>query len=133
LTTAFLLGYIPSVEWEVEYTEEFEEWWNGLSEVEQEDVNAKVILLQRMGPALRRPHSDVVKSSKHPNMKELIVQHAGRPYRVLYAFDPRRCAILLVGGNKTGDDAWYEKFVSRADKLYDEHLSTLKQEGLAHG
>jgi hypothetical protein len=119
--------------WEVEYTEEFEEWWNSLSEAEQEDVNAKVILLQRFGPALRRPHSGVIASSKHPNMKELIIQHAGRPYRVLYAFDPRRCAILLLAGDKTGDDRWYKKFVPVADKLYDDHLAALKEEGLADG
>ncbi|HEX5411655.1 MAG TPA: type II toxin-antitoxin system RelE/ParE family toxin [Terriglobia bacterium] len=117
----------------VEFTDEFEEWWEGLSENEQEDVNAKVILLQRFGPALRRPHSGPIASSKHPNMKELIVQHAGRPYRVLYASDPRRCAILLIGGDKTGDDRWYEKFVPTADRLYDEHLAALEKEGLTDG
>jgi hypothetical protein len=116
------------VEWEVEYTEEFEQWWNSLSEAEQEDVNAKVILLQRYGPGLRRPHSDVIASSRHSHMKELIIQHAGRPYRVLYAFNPRRSAILLLGGDKTGDDRWYEKFVPIADRLYDEHLATVRKE-----
>ncbi len=114
------------MEWEVEYTDEFEEWWNSLSEEEQEGINAKVILLQKFGPMLRRPHSDVIAASKHSNMKELIIQHAGRPYRVLYAFDPRRCAILLIGGDKTGDDSWYEKFIPVADRLYDEHLAALK-------
>lgn len=76
-------------------------WWNTLSEAEQEDVNAKVILLQRYGPALRRPQSDVIASSRPSHMKELVIQHAGRPYRVLYAFDPRRSGILLLGGDKT--------------------------------
>lgn len=121
------------MEWSIEFTDEFAEWWNGLSEGEQEDVNAKVILLQRFGPGLRRPHSGPIASSRHPNMKELIVQHAGRPYRVLYAFDPRRCAILLIGGDKTGDDRWYEKFVPTADRLYDEHLAALEEEGLTDG
>ena len=111
--------------WEVEYTDEFEAWWHGLSEGEQEDVNAKVTLRQRIGPRLGRPHSDTVRASKHQNMKELIVQHAGRPYRVLYAFDPRRTAILLIGADKTGKKRWYEQFVPTADKLYDEHLATL--------
>lgn len=124
----FHVGYIPSVEWNVEVTGEFEEWWDGLSESEQVDVNAKVILLQKFGPALRRPHSGAITSSKHPNMKELIIQHRGRPYRVLYAFDPRRSAILLIGGDKTGKDRWYEIFVPIADKLYDEHLAALKRE-----
>ncbi len=107
------------MEWEVEFTDEFEAWWNGLTEDEQEDINAKVILLQRFGPSLRRPHVGAILSSKHPNMKELVIQHQGRPYRVLFAFDPRRCAVLLIGGDKTGDRNWYRKFVPVADDLYD--------------
>jgi hypothetical protein len=63
-------------------------------------------------------------------MRELRVQHRGHPYRVLYAFDPRRVAILLIGGDKTGHDRWYEQFVLVADRLYDRHLETLKREGL---
>jgi len=63
-------------------------------------------------------------------MRELRIQHAGNPYRVLYAFDPRRAAILLIGGNKGGNPRWYEEFVPIADSLYDEHLETLRKEGL---
>lgn len=66
-------------------------------------------------------------------MRELRKQHRGDPYRVLYAFDPRRTAILLIGGNKVGDDRWYERFVPIADNLYDEHLLELKEKGLIHG
>lgn len=62
--------------------------------------------------------------------RELRVQHRGRPYRVLYAFDPRRVAILLIGGDKTGHARWYEQFVPVADRLYDRHLETLKREDL---
>jgi len=62
-------------------------------------------------------------------MRELRIQHRGRPYRVLYAFDPRRTAILLLGGDKTGDDRWYERYIPRADDLYDEHLAELRREG----
>ena len=61
-------------------------------------------------------------------MKELIVQHSGRPYRILFAFDPRRCAILLIGGDKTGNARWYEEHVPVADRLYDEHLDALRRE-----
>lgn len=61
-------------------------------------------------------------------MKELIIQHAGRPYRV-FAFDPRRTAILLIGGDKTGNDHWYDEFVPVADRLYDERIIQLKKEG----
>jgi hypothetical protein len=62
-------------------------------------------------------------------MRELRIQHAGRPYRILYAFDPRRCAILLLSGDKTGDDRWYERHVPVADQLYDVYLQELKDEG----
>ena len=127
------MGYIPYVEWEVEYTDEFEAWWGQLTEDEQVDVNVKVILLQRFGPALRRPHAGVISGSKHSQMKVLIVQHAVRPFRVLYAFDPRRCAILLIGGYKTGDERWYETFVPLADRIYDRHLVSLEKEGLTDG
>ncbi len=74
------------------------------------------------------PYSSGVKGSKHEHMRELRVQHAGNPYRVLYAFDPRRVAILLVGGNKTGDDRWYATIIPIADKLYDDHLVMLRKE-----
>ena len=116
------------MEWEVEFTETFARWWDGLSEDEQVDVNAKVILLQKIGPGLPRPHVDLIHSSRYQNMKELRIQHSGRPYRVLFAFDPRRCAILLIGGDKTGNDRWYEEFVPKADDLYDRHLEYLKKE-----
>ncbi len=61
-------------------------------------------------------------------MRELRVQHQGRPYRILYTFDPLRIAILLIGGDKTGNDRWYEEYVSQADRLYETHLETLKKE-----
>jgi len=66
-------------------------------------------------------------------MRELRIQHAGRPYRVLYAFDPRRVAILLLGGDKTGNDRWYATFVPAADVLYDRHLASLDRERLIDG
>ena len=80
--------------WEVEYTDEFEAWWHGLSEEEQIEIDAKVHLLEHYGPVLPRPHSDVVVTSKHANMKELrgrvLVARRRVELRVLYAFDPRR-------------------------------------------
>jgi len=66
-------------------------------------------------------------------MRELRVQHKGRPYRILYAFDPHRVAILLLGGDKTGNDRWYQENIPMADKLYDQHLQILKKEGLYDG
>ena len=117
----------------LEYTDEFGDWWDRLTEAEQESVRASVLLLEHYGPQLPFPHSSGVEVSRHGHMRELRVQHQGRPYRVLYAFDPRRAAILLIGGDKTGRDRWYEIHVPIADRLYDEHLAQLKREGQADG
>ena len=113
--------------WEVEYTDEFEKWWLSLDEDEQESIKASVGLLEEKGPQLGYPHSSGVQSSKHSRMRELRVQHKGEPYRILYAFDSRRTAILLIGGNKTGNDDWYDKYVHVADKLYDDHLMEIRE------
>lgn len=110
---------------EVEYTDEFGAWWECLDEDEQVSVAAYVQLLEKWGVHLRYPYSSGITRSRHPHMRELRIQHGGRPYRVLYAFDPRRVAVLLIGGEKTGDNRWYEKFVATADRLYDEHLRSL--------
>lgn len=118
------------MEWEVEYTDEFEAWWIGLNEAEQIDVSAVVELLELKGPNLPHPYSSGIKDSKHSHMRELRIQHAGRPYRTLYAFDPRRSAILLIGGDKTGKKSWYDEHIPIADKLYDEHIQTLIDEKL---
>ena len=111
--------------WEVEYTDEFEAWWNTLLEEEQAEINTKVELLEEHGPALPRPYADVITSSRHSNMKELRGKVEERHLRVLYAFDPRRTALLLIGGDKTGDPNWYERFVPIADDLFDRHLGEL--------
>ncbi|MGB6063380.1 MAG: type II toxin-antitoxin system RelE/ParE family toxin [Desulfomonilaceae bacterium] len=119
--------------WEVEYTDEFGEWWEGLTEEEQESVDAGVELLEEYGPSLSFPYSSGINGSKYSRMRELRIQYAGDPYRVLYIFDPRRVALLLIGGDKTGDDRWYEKFVPIADQLYAEHLETLEKEEEENG
>ena len=119
--------------WEVGDTDEFEMGWDRLSESEQDDVQVSVMLLGDAGPYLGFPHTSDIKGSRHGNLRELRVQHAGRPYRVLYAFDPRRCAILLIGGDKTGQDRWYQEHVPLAERLYDEHLEVLKNEGCDNG
>ncbi len=92
-----------------------------------------VRLLEVRGPNLGFPHSSGIKGSRHSHMRELRTQHGGRPFRILYAFDPRRSAILLIGGDKTGDDRWYEVNIPIADELYDEHLEQLRKEGLRNG
>jgi hypothetical protein len=115
--------------WEVEGTDEFAEWFGALTDAEQVSVGRIVELLVEQGPSLPFPYSSGVAASRHGHMRELRIQHQGRPYRVLYAFDPRRAAILLLGGDKTSDNRWYERYVPIADALYDEHLEDLEREG----
>ena len=119
--------------WDVEFTDELGAWWETLDEREQESIGASVQLPEARGPQLGYPHSSGIAQSRHAHMRELRVQHDGQPYRILYAFDPRRSAILLIGGNKTGDNRWYDVFVPIADRFYDEHLAELRKEGLIDG
>jgi len=121
------------IKWDVEYTDEFGEWWASLPEAEQISVAASVRLLEERGPHLGFPHSSGINGSKHTHMRELRTQHLGRPLRALYAFDPRRNAILLIGGDKTGDNRWYDLHIPQADRLYDEHLTQLRKEGQIDG
>jgi hypothetical protein len=116
--------------WDVEYTDEFGEWWHTLEADLQDSIAVSVTLLEKKGPSLPYPYSSKIIGSRHNHMRELRIQHKGYPYRVLYAFDPRRAAILLIGGQKAGNDRWYEVYIPVADKLYDEHLEMLKQKGV---
>ncbi len=116
---------------DVEFTDEFGDWWDHLTAEGQASVRAYVKLLEEYGVALKHPYCSGVATSKHDHMRELRVQHAGRPYRILYAFDPRRTAILLIGGDKTGNDRWYDTFVPMADKIYSRHIEQLHLEGEA--
>jgi hypothetical protein len=114
--------------WEVEYTDQFETWWTTLTQEEQAAIEAAVAALQRDGPALGRPLVDTIKGSRHRNMKELRPPRGN--IRFLFAFDPRRTAILLLGGDKTNQwEAWYQRSTSLADQLYDDYLRELRQEG----
>lgn len=114
--------------YEVEYTDEFRAWWDDLTAEEQIKIAKTVLLLEEEGPDLGDPHSSAIHGSRHPHMRELRIQFQGRPYRILYAFDPRRVAILLIGGDKTGQKRWYTRFVPIADDLYDQHLREIRQE-----
>jgi len=116
--------------YQVEVTDEWLEWFNQLTAEEQEEIAVAIGLLENRGPQLPFPYSSGVSSSRHSHMRELRTQVRGRPFRTIYAFDPRRVAILLIAGDKTGDDRWYDVFVPKADDLYDEHLEILRKEGL---
>ena len=123
------MGYNSGMTWEVEYTDEFGEWFEDLAIADQRRVAAAVRFLEEQGTGLGRPYADTIATSRHSNMKEL--RPRGGQLRVLFAFDPRRMAILLLGGDKRHRwNAWYEEAVPIADALYDEHLETLRIEGL---
>lgn len=114
--------------WEIEFTDEFESWWSDLSVEQQAALSVRVELLAAHGPSLGRPAVDRIHMSRHHNMKELRTAQGGA-LRVLFMFDPRRHAILLLGGDKSGRwNEWYAEAVPAADDLYDEYLDELRQE-----
>lgn len=94
---------------------EFADWYGALEVDEQASLDESI---------------DTIRQSSFSKMKELCTQIAGRPLRTFFAFDPRRSAILLIGGDKTGDDRFYERMVPIADRLYATHLEELKAEDL---
>jgi hypothetical protein len=116
--------------WNVENTDEFAEWWNEPTDAQQEDITATAELPMEHGPNLPFPHSSGFENSRHGHMRELRVQSGGRPLRIFYAFDPRRSAILLIGGDKTGDRRFYERNDTRRGQAYDVHLDELRKEGV---
>lgn len=113
--------------WEIKVTTRFREWYEGLTDPEAEDVTAVVDLLGELGPRLGFPYTSGIEGSRHSHMRELRIQHGGEPYRVLYAFDPGRVAVLLLGGKKAGDDRWYQRYIPEADRLYEEYLEETRQ------
>ena len=115
--------------WDVEFDEAVFEWLTGLEEESFVQVRAAINMLRDRGPQLGRPLVDTVTGSRHKNMKELRPGSAGRSeLRVLFAFDPARSAILLVGGDKAGRwQDWYRSAIPLADDRYDSHLEALKK------
>jgi hypothetical protein len=107
--------------WEINLTDQAAEWYLALGDVERRQITAAIDELEEHGPALGRPFVDRIKGSRHHNMKEL--RSIGGNIRVLFAFDPKREAILLIGGDKTGQwQQWYKQNIPIADALYDEYL-----------
>lgn len=115
------------MEWEVLFDEDFTAWFEDQEENLQDEIIAYVELLGQHGPNLARPRVDTIKGSKFPNMKELRIQWQGQPWRILFAFDPKRRSILLVGGNKRGDKRWYDKNIPVTDSRYERHLKNMEK------
>jgi hypothetical protein len=119
------MRYHGRMSWAIDFTPEAEAWIDQLSEQEFDRIAPAIDQLEEHGPSLGRPTVDSIKGSRHHNMKEL--RSRGGHLRVLFAFDPERKAILLVGGDKTNDwQGWYRTNIPVADRLYDQHLEALK-------
>ena len=116
--------------WEVEGSREYQEWSQGLAARQVRDVSRAIDRLAEYGPSLDYPYTSGVNSSRHRRMRELRVQSGGRPLRIFYAFDPLRTAILLIAGDKTGNNRFYVQYVPLADRIYDRHLDNLRQRGV---
>ncbi len=122
------MDYNNPMEWSVEGTDQFKEWFFSLSEAEDEAVSAAIDILIETGPGLGRPFVDTISGSRIPNLKELRPKRDN--IRILFVFDPRRTAILLIGGSKTNDwQGWYERNIPEAEQLYDRYLDELREEG----
>lgn len=131
--TAYALESIVSVVgFEVEATDEFTNWYLGLTQDEQLAIDVRVELLAEEGPKLKRPVvGQVVGSKFDPQMKELRAAVGRSVLRALFMFDPRRTAILLIGGNKAVEwKAWYRTAIPTADHLYELYLQELRDEGM---
>ena len=113
--------------WIVVTVEYFDNWFLGLDASEQQDVLAAILVLEQFGPALGRPHVDSLKGTeKVKNLKELRVQHKGKPFRVFFAFDPLRQAVMLCGGDKTGDKQFYKTMIPVAEREFLNYLQELE-------
>ena len=117
--------------WDIRQTPEFGKWFRNASELDKvarEDIYAVIRVLQEIGPQLGRPYVDSLSGSRHSNMKELRIQSKGRPFRIFFAFDPGRHAVLLIGGNKSNDTRFYRRMIPVADDIYNQYLADLEEE-----
>lgn len=114
--------------WTIERTWQVADWITGLDEDAKEAIFKSLLILREIGPSLGRPHVDSIKESRHKNMKELRIQNKQRLFRILFAFDPDRKAILLVGGDKRGNKRFYHKMIPLADSLLDNHLKQWRKQ-----
>ena len=110
--------------WTVIFSEQYEAWFDSLPQKDQVAITTDLHVLSKIGPTLGRPHVDHVKGSRHTNMKELRTRVSGHVYRSFFAFDPKRQAVLLNGGDKKGKDQrkFYQRLIAEADEILTEYL-----------
>jgi len=112
----------------VNATHEFEQWIEAMSHREQKSVLQVVKILEQVGIALGEPYSSALEGTRYP-LRELRPKRGRSPLRIIYAFDPRREALLLLGGDKGADKRFYERAIPRAEQLWEEHLQDVAKEG----
>jgi hypothetical protein len=114
--------------WSVEFHPKFKAEYDELPEAVQDGLIASLEPLREFGPSLGRPDVDTLNDSHYANMKELRLKADGGVWRVAFAFDPRRSAIILVAGDKSGVSTakFYQRLIDKADKRYREHLEILE-------
>jgi hypothetical protein len=119
------------VAWIVEFADEFEREFDELPEAVQDELLAQAKLIEQFGPTAGRPRVDTLKGSSHANMKELRFDTGGRVWRVAFAFDPRRRAVLLAAGDKSGgsEKRFYRRLIRIADNRFAVHLERIEREG----
>ena len=117
------------MKWEVDLHDDFVPEYRDLRTEVQDELQAQIELLERFGPQLGRPRADTLNGSRHTNMKELRFDAADGVWRVAFAFDPNRKAILLVAGDKSGvsDKRFYRQLIDKADARFDAHLARVKR------
>ena len=120
------------MKWVVEFHKDFDPEFDALPDDVQSELRAHGLLLEQFGPQLGRPRVDTLKGSRHANMKELRFDAADGAWRVAFAFDPKRNAVLLIAGDKSGgsEKRFYRQLLAKADERFDEHLSRVKKKGI---
>ncbi len=114
------------------FAPEFIDWFQVLTTAEQDDVLAALQVLKQYGHQLGRPYADTLNNSNLTHLKELRIQHAGKPYRAFYVFDPLRQAVMLCGGDKTGNKRFYKQMIPRAEAIYSRYLEAMSKQDNDH-
>jgi hypothetical protein len=121
---------MTSMAWIVLMSAQVKAWLDGLDERSHDAIAADVLVLEEIGPRLGRPYVDTLADSRHPNLKELRTHYGHHQYRIAFAFDPKRQAILLLGGDKTGANQrrFYKDLIRQADAILDRHIAELAKQ-----
>lgn len=114
--------------YKINFAEPFKEWWDTLERDLKKALLKQIGFLEHYGPHLSRPYADTLHDTTIANLKELRLKYQNQPYRIIYAFDPKREALLLIGGNKASSKRWYKQMIPKAEAIFNAHLQALREE-----